>query len=298
MKTGFSSLVCPDWDFATMVSKAAELGFDGVELCMNRDARISSQVASVAADPDAARKRLDDANVRLLCLGASFPLESPFKNEVQDQLKGSTDTIELAGRLGCPYVRVPFGRCRWLDTQPHVLSRVSEAFQTLVPAAVASGVTVLAENGGDLPTSTDVWFILDAVSHPAIRCCWNPCVALGVGERPTISIPRLARGIAMVHVCDATFDERGAFQEYNLPGEGSVEWESTIRLLRGVFFDGAFVFHWPKALDPSLPEPDEVLPKVVAHLRARIDEKQEPLAAYKKDKHAPNYGTASTGSPA
>ena len=100
-----------------------------------------------------------------------------------------------------------------------------------------------------------------------------------------------------MHVCDGAFDERGVFQEYHLPGEGGVEWERTVQLLRGVFFDGPLVFHWPKAVEPSLPEPEEVLPKVISYLRQRLDEKQELLTAYKKDKHAPNYGPAPRSGP-
>jgi len=292
MKIGFSSMVCPNWDLATMIARAAELGFDGVEVSLHDDASLSSQAARLAADPDAARKRFDAAGVRLLCIGASFPIESPYRDRVAANQRKIVDAIELAGKVGCPYVRVPFGPIEWLDTRSHVLSRVGEAFGDLIPHAVANGVTILLENGADLPDSRAVWFVLDAVSHPALQCCFDPCVAMGAGDPLTIWAPRLNRRIAMVRVCDAAFDERGAFQEYRLPGEGSLEWARILPLLRGLLFDGLLMFHWPKALESALPEPDEVLPKVIAYLRERISERQEPLSAYRKDKYVPNYGAA------
>jgi sugar phosphate isomerase/epimerase len=198
----------------------------------------------------------------------------------------------VAAELGCPSVRVPLGRLDRLDTRPHARTRVAETLAELAPAAVDHGVTILVENGGDLATSEDLWFIVDAVSHPAVQCCWNPCVARGEGERPTISIPRLSRRIGLVRMCDASFDEDGWMQQFALPGEGNVELDRVIAFLRGVFFDGPLVFHWPKASEPSLPDPDECLPGVLAWLRERIDEKSDPLSAYKRDKHAPNYEPA------
>jgi fatty-acyl-CoA synthase len=290
MKMGFSSLVCPEWDFATQVDRAAEFGFDAIEICLSRDTRISSQVADVVADPAAARARLSEKHVELGCLGAAFPLHVRDGSQRAGNVRMVRDAIELAGQLGCPFVRVPLGTLATWDTRPHALSRAAEAFREVAPHAVDHGVTLLVENGGDFADAGAVWFVLDAVSHPAVRTCWNPCVAAGVRERPTISIPRLARRIAAVHVCDAVFDDRGVLQEYRLPGDGDLEWARAIELLTGVFFDGYLIFHWPKALDSSLPEPQDVLGQVAAYLRERMTQRQAVLSAYKADKHAPNYG--------
>jgi fatty-acyl-CoA synthase len=290
MKMGFSSLVCPKWDFATQVDRAAEFGFDAIEICLPSEARVSAQVADVIADPAAAQARLREKHVELACLGAAFPLDVRDRSRRAGHVRMVRDAIELASQLGCPFVRVPLGALATWDTRPHALSRAAEAFREVLGHAVDHGVTLLVENGGDFADARAVWFILDAVSHPALRTCWNPCVAAGVRERPTISIPRLARRIAVVHVCDAVFDERGVLQEYRLPGEGDVEWARTIELLTGVFFDGYLVFHWPKALNPSLPEPQDVLGQVAAYLRERMTERQPVLSAYKGDKYAPNYG--------
>lgn len=292
MKVGFSSLVCPEWNFATQVARAAEFGFDAIEICLSKDARVSAQIADVVADPPAAKALLKEKNVELGCVGAALPWGSRDRSQQAGSIRMVGDAIELAGQLGCPFVRVPLGPLATMDTRPHALTRAAEAFREVLGPAVENRVTVLVENGGDFADSHAVWFILDAVSHPALRACWNPCVAAGVRERPTISVPRLARRIALVHVCDAAFDPRGVLQEYRLPGEGDVEWARTIELLTGVFFDGYLVLHWPKASDPSLPNPQDVLGKMAAYLRERITARQPVLSAYKKDKYAPNYGPA------
>ncbi|MCH8149880.1 MAG: sugar phosphate isomerase/epimerase [Planctomycetes bacterium] len=167
------------------------------------------------------------------------------------------------------------------------LARIAEALISLVPIAVRFDVTILVENGGDFPGSEALWFIMDAVGHPAVRCCWNQCHAMTLRERPTISIPRLGRKIGLVHLCDAEFDDQGVLRDYKLPGEGNVEVAKQIELLKGLAYDGYVVFEWPKLWVESLPGADTVLPSVARFLRECVDAKQAVLTAYKSDKNKP-----------
>jgi len=127
------------------------------------------------------------------------------------------------------------------------------------------------------------------VNHAHVRCCWNQCSAMVARERATTSVPRLGRKIGLVHVCDAQFDEEGVPGQYIAPGKGSVEVARQIELLKGVGYDGYLVFEWPALWVDSLAGPDAVLPEVAKFLRACLDAKQQPLTAYKGDKHAPKF---------
>ena len=158
---------------------------------------------------------------------------------------------------------------------------------SLVPVASRFHVTLLVENGGDFPSSRDLWFLIDAVSHPAVLCCWNQLSAMSGGERPTNSIPRLGNKIGLVHLCDATFDEQGVLLEYKPLGEGNAEIARQIELLRGIIYDRYLMFEWPKLWVDTLPAPDAALPAAVKFLRERVEDRQPVLSAYKGDKQAP-----------
>ncbi len=294
MKMGFSSLVCPGWDLETIITEAQSFGFDGVELRGLQGELHLPLVPALAGQPDRVRQLFDEHNVELFCLGTSATLDSRRREEVARQKGTITEFIELAAGLGCPYVRLYVGEVQRRDHHRKALSRIAEALISLVPVASRHSVTLLVENGGDFPTSEDLWFLIDAVDHPAVRCCWNQCNARSVGERPTSSVPRLGNKIGLVHLCDATFDEYGVLLDYKPLGEGDVGIARLIELLRGIICDGHLVFEWPKMWIESLPAPQAALPEVARFLRERVDEKQPILSAYKGDKHAPKMAERAT----
>lgn len=289
MKIGFSSLACPTWDLATMVQRAAELGYDGLELRNLRGELHLPLARELAANPAEVRKQFSDQKVELVCLGSSVTLDARKTSVMARSKAVLTEYVELAGKLGCPFVRLFAGEVQRWDHRRAALARIAEALISMAPVAARNDVTLLVENGGDFPESTDLWFLVDAVAHPNVRACWNQCTALTARERPTNSIPRLGYRIGMVHVNDAVFDEQGLLQEYRLPGEGHGEIPRMVELLRGIAFQGYLMFEWPRLWIESLAAPETALPAAAKYLRARLAEKQPVLSAYKGDKNAPRF---------
>jgi sugar phosphate isomerase/epimerase len=296
MKIGFSSLVAPSWDLETVVARAAEYGYDGVELRGLKGELHLPLVPALAAKPDAIRSLFGNKKIELVCLASSVTLGSRHRSEIARQKQALIETIELAGRLGCPAVRLFAGEVRRWDTQRAALSRIAKALILLAPAAARHGVTLLVENGGDFPGSQEMWFLIDAVDHPAVRCCWNQAHARLIRERPTNSIPRLGYRVGLVHLCDADFDDQGVLQQYKPIGQGGAEIARQVELLRGIAYDGYLVFEWPKLWVPTLPAPEQVLGATSKYLRERLAEKQPVLTAYKGDKNAPRFAVRAAAS--
>lgn len=287
MKIGFSSQVCPAWDLETILTKAAELSFDGVELRGLRGELNLPLIPELARDPQATRRRFEERGVELVCLAACTALDAKKKRVVGRNKATIVEYIELAGRLGCPFVRIFMGEVQRFDNHRATLARIAEAVRSLVPVASRHNVVLLVENGGDFPGSEGLWFVADAADHPAVRVCWNQCHAMAIRERCSTSIPRLSSRISLVHACDAAFDDRGLLTEYKLPGDGDTEVAKQIELLKGLAYDGYVVFEWPKLWVESLPGADTVLPGVARFLRECVDAKQAVLTAYKSDKNKP-----------
>lgn len=292
MKIGFSSLACPGWDLDTIVKQAAALGYQGVELRGLLGDLNLPLVPDLARHPDRVRALLAEQKVELVCLGSSASLTAKKRADRAQSTRLMTEFAELAGRLGCPMVRVFAGEIGRWDTRPAALARAGDALMRLVPVAVRNQVTLVVENGGDFAGSADLWYLVDAVGHPNVRCCWSQFNAATLRERVTTSIPRLGNKIALVHLSDGDFDESGALLGHKPLGAGGVEVARQIELLRGLAFGRYLMFESPKLWVDTLPEPASALSAAATFLKARLAEKQTILSAYKGDKNAPKLVSA------
>ena len=69
-----------------------------------------------------------------------------------------------------------------------------------------------------------------------------------------------------------------------------------MELLKGLAYRGYLTFEWPRLWDSSLPEPDDVLPKVISYLKEQLDAKQNILSAYKGDKNPTRFESLESAS--
>ena len=289
MKIGFSTQACPDWDWLTILNQAKALGYDGIELSTYQGRTNLTRVPEVADQPESTLRELSERGLELFCLATPVTFDSCSKSEVAGNQQLVRDHIELAGKLHCPMVRVFTGDIPGAWTREGTLGSIASAVAELAPFAGHHRVSIVVENVGDFAGSKDLWFISDAVRHPSIKCCWNMCHGMTVLERSTTTIPRLARFLKMIHVCDGDFDEQGRLVTYKLPGQGQLDVEGMIDLLRGVLFDGYLVFDWPKLTVDSLAAPDVALPAAREFLAAAVAKEHAALSAYKGDKNPAKF---------
>lgn len=295
MKLAFSSVACPDWDLATMVEKAKEYGYDGIELRGLQGRMHLPVVPEIASNPGEIARLVRAAGVEIVCLATSAAFHMADPKAVAENQASVRETVELAAQLECPFVRVfgseiPKARFLGYERRDTVLGRIAQALRDLAPFAAEHRVTLVVENGGDFVDSRSMWYLVDAAGSPAVQCCWGPLAARTLGERPTLSIPRLGSRIGLVHLCDAKFDGGGAFERCVLPGQGDVEVRKTVQLLKGINYRGPLVFDWPKLWNAALADPEKALPAAAKTLREYLDEKPVPLTAYKADKFRPRQG--------
>ncbi len=291
MKFGFSSVGCPDWDLDTIIGQAAAMGYQGVELRGLQGEMHLPASPALASNPAAVVERFSNAGVELVCLATGNCFHWKDARKLAEHKAQVREFLELAGELGCPYVRVFGDEVPRYEQKQATLVRIADALRELAPAAAACHTTIVLENHGDFAGSRDLWFILDAVSHPAVRCCWHPCHAKVAGERMTLSVPRLGRMIALTHIVDGRFNEDGALETYVIPGEGDADLERFLDLLRGIAYSGYLIFDWPKLWVTSLADPDKSLPAALAKMKGMLDKLTavKELTAYKGDKNVPKF---------
>lgn len=292
MKIGFSTLACPGWDLVRIVDQAAAMGYQGVEIRGLGGELHLPLVPALAGKPQFVRELFAEKKIELVCLGTSASLTSRDREEVARQKGVIVEFVELASRLGCPFVRLFAGEVQKRDTSDKAFRRFVDALRPLADTAAQKGVTLLVENGGDYRDSWSMWQVCDTVDHPAVRICWNQVSAMAVLEHSSTSIPRLGTKMALVHIGDARFDERGVLLEHVPLGEGDVGVAKQIDLLKGIIYRGYLMYEWPRLWVDGLAGPEVALPKAAAFLKAALAARQPILSAYKGDKNAPKFAAS------
>ena len=101
MKTCFSTLGCPSWSFADIVSVASDLGFDGIEIRgIDKELHAPALEPFIPSQINATKTKLKALSLKIPILTSACNLN---KTADMDEAKAYIDT---ASTLGTPYVRL------------------------------------------------------------------------------------------------------------------------------------------------------------------------------------------------
>lgn len=293
MKIAFSSSICPDWDLSTLVEQAQATGYRAIELC-EPQAGGSSASWSMVGEPARAKSILAEGGIELICLATGDSFHWPDRRTLELHTTRFRQTLDLAARLECPFVIVKSGSVPRFYSRDRILQQIVETLRGLAHEAAERRVTILVENSANIASSRDMWYILDAVSHPSVRVCWNPRNAHSVGDAASLAVPRIGRMMAVTHMADAVFADDGTLARYVPVGQGQVDLARYLLLTRGIHSDTHLVVNWPAPDSP--PEPAALLAATREWIEQRLSAMaQAPeLSAYKGDKNAPRFASSLT----
>ena len=77
MRFAFSTVSCPQWDFDTIVARAREYGYHGVEIRGFLNERAATAANLFEENLDALRRRFEAGRVEIACLASSIAVEQP-----------------------------------------------------------------------------------------------------------------------------------------------------------------------------------------------------------------------------
>ncbi|HYO09640.1 MAG TPA: sugar phosphate isomerase/epimerase family protein [Tepidisphaeraceae bacterium] len=264
MKFAFSTVSCPTWDFQTVVARAREYGYDGVEVRAFLNESILTAANPFLTDPEKLRRTFDDAGVELCCLSSSIAMTQHKRQDAR--LAGDLrQYIDAARRLGCPLVKVFDTQVKAGQSRALAGVILGDWLLPLADYAADRGVSIVVENALSFRASKEMWTILDRLNHPSVGVCWDLFNGALIGEQPAVSVPTLNSKILYAQVKDAKFGPLGA--TYTKVGEGQVEIRNFLRRLRGIGYEGYVTVEWEKAWLPNLAEPEVILPDAITKLR-------------------------------
>ncbi|MGE5613702.1 MAG: AMP-binding protein [Bacillota bacterium] len=283
MKIAFSTLGCPDFDWPDIYSMAKDLGFDGIEI-----RGLGKEIFAVKAPPFTESQlpetieKLKRLRLEIPCLSSGCSLEFPDEDgKNHDEI---LQYIELASKLGTPYIRILGDREAQPDGEVDD-EVVLAALKRLIPVAEEKGVTLLVETNGVYSDTRRLYDLLNRTASDAVGALWDVHHPYRfAGESAEKTVQNLGAYIKYVHLKDSVV-ENGKIC-YRMMGEGDLPIDSFIRALRSINYDGYLSLEWVKRWARDLEDAGIVFPHFINYM-----EKHLPKTRQKGRLYTNNAGT-------
>ena len=250
---GFSTLGCPSWTWFKILDFAQQNGFAAVELRgLQGTMDLPSRPEFADAQIEQSKRDVASRGLRISCVSSSANLhETGQQHELQ--MADARRFIDLASRLGAPYVRV-FGN-KLIEPRAAAIEHIASSLRLLGDCAGPQNVTVLLESHGDFTNSAALKEILGQATSPSVGLLWDAHNTFVDGkEDPEVTVKALGKYIRHTHLKDS-HTENGQ-DHYVLTGRGSVPVKRQVELLVTTGYAGYYSFEWEKAWHPEIEEPE------------------------------------------
>lgn len=249
----FSTLGCPSWDWLKILDFAQKNGFAAVELRgLSGTMDLPSCPEFADSQIERSKKEISARGLRISCVSSSANMHDTGP-EHENQLADARRFIDLASRLGAPYVRV-FGN-KLVGPQSAAVEHIARSLRELGDYAGPKKVTVILESHGDFTTSPVLKEILEKAASPHVALLWDAHNTFVEGkEDPDVTVRQLGKYIRHTHLKDARLANDQ--DNYVLTGRGDVPVKRQVEMLAGIGYAGYYSFEWEKAWHPEIEEPE------------------------------------------
>ena len=224
------------------IEQAAAAGVDGIEwygwdLGIEEVERVGGLFDEMDVDIDAITQHAEAHGLDLVYMSGDRPALTDPSVEGR-AIESIERSIELADRIGCPFVNVKAGPVQAGSTRAAQRHQVINTLRTVAPVVEASGSTLVLEpiNPIDAPmellqTAAEAFTVIDAVGSPSIKLLFDIYHEQLASGNVTRTIERLGNdAIAHVHAADAP--------DRSQPGTGELAWTHVIGVLKETGYDG------------------------------------------------------------
>ena len=263
MKISFSTLGCPDFDWADIYSMAKDLAFDGIELRSLGDpaALYRSRPFSEAQLPKTVDK-LHGLGLEIPCVSSNCCLNE--KENADQTRKELTACMKLAQALGAPYIRV-LG-----DRNPEATAAVDDDYlvqqlKELVIEAEKYEVTLLVETNGAFSDTLRLKKLLDRVGNVRAAALWDMHHPYRYGgEAPETTVANLGSYIKFVQTKDSSMKD--GVLKYEMMGDGDLPLDEMMAALESIHYTGYVSLEWVKRWMPELSDAGIVFPQFADYM--------------------------------
>jgi len=260
----FSTLACPQWSIKTVIEKATEYGYDGIEWRGGSQGHV--QPTMPAVQKSELQKMLVDTGLSAIAVTAYTTFVSDLAEERQSNLDELRSYVDLAADLDATYVRTFLGELpEGMTIDSSMYEKITDCLTMAADYAESVGVQIAVEPHDDFVRASTILPILTQLQHPALRVVWDIGNAYAAGEDLRESFELLKHRVAYVQVKDGM--KQGADWQLCPVGQGHVPLAKAFAWLLADGYEGTFSVEWEYAWHPELDPPEIALPAALKTVR-------------------------------
>ncbi|MDR2530579.1 MAG: AMP-binding protein [Oscillospiraceae bacterium] len=259
MKLAFSTLGCPELNWAETCAMAKDIGFAAFEV---RD--LGSETFNYHAFRQENRERtiaqLTRQGIAISCFSSGTALRDPT---LADRAKREIrEYVDLASAMGTRFVRV-LADDYAAPTHDVDDAAVFRALSELAPYAESKNVVLLVETNGVYSDTARLRDLLTSVRSDSVGALWDIHHPYRFNaESPECTVQNLGALIKYTHFKDSVVADDGEIL-YKLPGEGDLPISDAVKALNSIDFNGFISLEWLKRYAPDLESSGVVFPHFV-----------------------------------
>ena len=241
MKYSFMSFSCPDADIDKLLAIANMYGYNGIEPRISAGHKHGIEPGADKKYLREVRKKAEESQVAICCIAASCSFADA--ESWHENIDAAKRTIELAAETGAQVIRVFGGGISSEFERAKSFDLIVEALEELSEAASSAKVNVCLETHDSWCDPHVVADIMEQVDRPFMAVNWDimhPVLQKFATVDKSFEI--LKQWIRHVHVHDGVFTDGKL--EFKAIGEGAVNHEAAVRLLKSAGYDGYISGEW------------------------------------------------------
>jgi sugar phosphate isomerase/epimerase len=214
-----------------------------------------TEVELTVADATRLQPALAAAGVKVSCLLTSISLDQRDAEKWQASLAEISAALKVSAENNIPCVRILPGQLAKGQSATAATSVLGARLADLVPLVTETAVGVAIQNAGGFALASNMWQLLETVTHPLIGVCLDLAATSLSGESPVLAIPTLNSRILHVRVWDYKDGKAAPL------GTGDAKIKIALERLRGIGYEGAISLAPPAGVDTA----DVASLKPIAH---------------------------------
>jgi sugar phosphate isomerase/epimerase len=266
MKFSFTNLGCPNWNLEQIAEKAAEYGYDGVELRSHAD-----NPYLFPNPPLSHRKYIQELfgkyNLDISCISAYSRFADSDPKILEENKQILVSDIILARDLGAPMVRSFLGENKEL-TNEQVIEHAAPYLNYCADFADLLGVKVVFETHDAWCSGELMQLAFSKISSPGAAVLWDVANNHERGESVTGFFDAVGERCAHVHLKDIR--KTDGKTKLCLAGEGEVQIKECLAILKNAGYAGYITFEWEKRWHPDIEEPEIALPHFIKYIKSLV----------------------------
>lgn len=250
MKLAFSTLGCPGWSWNDIFATAKDLGLQGIEIRGIANEMFAPRIGVFQpGQVDETLARLAKARMELPMLTSNACLGYPGKLEGVEEARAY---IDLAARLGAPYVRVMITPVPTPEEAD--LAQAKRLYGELCAYGAQRSVIPLIETNGLLADSAVMKEFMVGCNPVQAGVLWDIHHPYRFfGEAPETTLANIGPWVKYTHVKDSVMKDGTV--SYRMMGYGDLPVMDALKLLHEMGYEGYVTLEWLKRWCPDLQEP-------------------------------------------